>query len=306
MKGKIVIAGGTGYIGRYLAAQLSASGYETVVLTRHGDEAQRWNGRDLGPWTAQLSGAKAIVNLAGFPVAKPWSEPNKLEILESRVESTRVLGKAIAELSYPPEVWLNSSAIGYYGDRGSEVLSESADAGPKGHFLVDVCVAWEDEHERAVTPKTRKVRVRTGVVLGVGSPAFEPMKTAVKFFIGGQFGNGSQYMSWIHIQDLVDMMQWSIENEVAPVLNGTSPEPVTNADMMAMMRAILRRPWAPPVPAFVLKVMSLFGGPNASLLLQGQRAVPQAAMSNGFEFKFPKLRDALADLLVTAGQHKST
>ncbi len=164
---------------------------------------------------------------------------------------------------------------------------------------MDVCVAWEDEHERADTPKTRKVRIRTGIVLGRGSPTLEPMKNAVNYFVGGHFGSGNQYMSWIHVQDLVGMMQWTIEDEVTGVFNGTSPEPVTNADMMAMMRAILRRPWAPPVPAFVLKVVSLFGGPNASLLLQGQRVVPQAAVSGGFQFGFPHLRDALADLLVS-------
>jgi len=298
MHGKVVLAGGNGYIGRNLAKHLSDSGYEVVVLSRQGAGSLVWDGRSLGDWITQLEGAIAVVNLAGVAVSKPWTEANRLAIFESRIESTRVLGKAIECLSNPPKVWLNSSAVGFYGDRGDEILDENSSAGPKGHFLANLCVAWEDEHERANTPSTRKVRVRTGVVLGHGSHAFEPMRKTVVFFAGGQLGNGRQYMSWIHVQDLVRMMQWAIETEITGVLNGSAPEPAQNAYLMSMMRAMLRRPWAPPVPSLILKLVSLLGGPNASLLLEGQRALPEAATAGGFQFDFPQLREALVDLML--------
>jgi hypothetical protein len=219
--------------------------------------------------------------------------------LESRIYSTKVIGEAIQACASPPKVWINSSAIGYYGDRGSEELNESSAHGAKGHFLVDVCVAWEDEQARADTPGTRKVRLRTGVVLGKGSQAFEPLKKVAKFYFGGSVGNGKQYMSWIHIQDLAELFLWAAENEVEGPVNGTAPAPATNEDLMAMIRAVMRRPWAPPLPALVLRLLSFFGGPDASLLLDSQRALPAVAIEKGFEFKFGGLREAITDLVLS-------
>src|SRR5579862_2705161 len=145
MPGKVVLAGGNGYVGKRLSKHLSDSGYEIVVLSREDIGCIPWDGRNLGPWTSELENATAVINLAGVSVAKPWNEANRLAIFESRVESTRVLGKAIAGLSAPPKVWINSSAVGYYGDRGDEILTEASAAGAKGNFLANLCVAWEDE-----------------------------------------------------------------------------------------------------------------------------------------------------------------
>jgi hypothetical protein len=298
MPGKVVLAGGNGYIGKRLSRHLSNLGYEIVVLSRQEAGCISWDGRNLGPWTSELEGALAVVNLAGVSVSKPWTEANRLAIFESRVESTRVLGKAIAGLKVPPKVWVNSSAIGYYGDRGDEILTESSPAGAKGNFLANLCVAWEDEVDRAATPQTRKVKVRTGVVFGQGSLAFEPLRKAVLFFAGGQFGNGRQYMSWIHVHDLVRLMQWAIESELSGAVNATASEPVQSFELMATMRAVMRRPWCPPVPAFVLKVISFLGGPDSSLLLESQRAIPAAAAASGFVFDYPRLREALVDLML--------
>ncbi|HEY3780947.1 MAG TPA: TIGR01777 family oxidoreductase [Fimbriimonadaceae bacterium] len=297
-KGKIVLAGGAGYIGKELARQF-AEEYDVVILSRHSDaNSVTWDGKTLGPWQKELDGAAAVINLSGESVAKHWSDANKLSILESRIFSTRVIGEAIQASAKPPTVWINSSAIGYYGDRGSEELTESSEPGAKGQFLVDVCVAWEEEQVRAVTPGTRKVRLRTGVVLGKGSSAFEPLRKATTYFVGGSIGNGRQYMSWIHVNDLAAMFRWAFENEVEGPVNGTAPQPATNEELMAMMRAVLRRPWAPPIPAFVLKLVTMLGGPEASLLLDSERVLPKAVVGKGFEFKFGGLREAIADLLL--------
>jgi uncharacterized protein (TIGR01777 family) len=301
MKGKIVLAGGAGYIGKALSKDF-ADDYDVVVLARKpledGQKFAIWDGRTLGPWQSELEGVVAVINLSGESIAKHWSESNKLSMLESRIYSTKVIGEAIAACQSPPKVWINASATGYYGDRGSEELTESSQPGAKGHFLVDVCVAWEDEQVRADTPQTRKVRVRTGVVLGKRSAAFEPLRKATACFVGGHIGSGKQYMSWVHITDLAAMFRWAVESEVEGPVNGTAPTPVTNEDLMTMMRAVMRRPWAPPLPAFVLRLMTLLGGPEASLLLEGQRVLPRVAEEMGFEFEFGGLREAITDLVL--------
>jgi uncharacterized protein (TIGR01777 family) len=297
MKGKVIIAGGNGYIGRHLAPHLRAAEYEVLILSREKGSDLVWDGRHLDNlWVRGLEDAYAVVNLSGVSISKPWNERNRNAIMESRVESTEVLGKAIGALNSPPKVWVNGSAVGFYGDRGSEMLIEASGPGPKGHFLSDVCVAWENELMRAETKEVRKVALRTGVVLGPGSLAFQPLLTSVKCYLGGPIGSGSQFVSWIHIHDLVSLILWTIESDIQGPINGTAPEPVTNADMMMMMRAILRRPWAPPVPPFLLRIISFLGGPEASLALESTRALPEVALTGGFRFAFPHLREALVDL----------
>jgi uncharacterized protein (TIGR01777 family) len=300
---KIVIAGGSGFIGKALVQHLSDRN-EVVVLSRHpraglaAREAE-WDGKSVGDWAVELEGAEAVINLSGASISKHWSQEYKLQILESRLDSTRAIGQAIAGCSIPPNVWINGSATGYYGNRGDELLNEDSAPGRKGEFLVDTCVAWEHEQERAQCSSTRKVRIRTGLVLGQGGGALAPLQTLARFFLGGAVGNGQQYMSWIHISDLVGLIQWILDSErVEGPVNGTAPEPERNDHFMAVLRAVLKRPWAPPVPAFVLRLVSAFGGPEASLLLDGQKVMPTKALQGGFHFKFLNLRDALADLLL--------
>lgn len=296
---KVVIAGGTGFIGKALAAHLIESRYAVTILTRQPKNPHeiQWDAKTIGSWQKELEDATAVVNLAGTPIGKHWSESTKLSILQSRLESTKAIGDAILACANPPRVWVNSSAIGYYGDRGEEILEESSDPGTKGHFLVDTCVAWEHAQWSIVTPNTRQIRMRTGHALGRGGGLFEPLYKLAKWFLGGHVGNGRQYMSWIHIVDLCALYRWAIENQVEGPINGTAAEPVTNQQLMLMLRSILQRPWAPPVPAFVLKLIAMLGGPEASLLLQGQRVIPKRALEEGFEFKFSILQDALLDLV---------
>lgn len=303
MTKKVVIAGGSGFIGHALVREFDKAGYVVVVLSRSGSpvkgaEVRQWDGETLGPWAEELERAEAVINLAGENIAQHWSKRTMQQILNSRVLSTRVIGQAISAASIPPKVWVNASAVGYYGDREGEELTESSAPGPKREFLVDVCVAWEHEVASTNTPQTRKTWMRTGLVIGRGGGVFEPLYMLTKWFLGGHVGNGSQYMPWIHMDDLAGMFRWAVENEaVAGPVNGTSPEPVNNRFFMATMRAVVGRPWAPPVPGFMLKIVAALGGPPASLLLEGQRALPGAAMEKGFEFKYKVLAHAIEDLI---------
>lgn len=304
MSKRVVVAGGTGFIGRALVPALDAAGWQPILLTRHPSEGAsyrecEWDGKSLGEWQEEVDGAFAVINLSGESVSKHWTTQSKLAMQESRLQSTCVLGEAIQQSSEPPKVWLNASAIGYYGDRGDEPLDESSLPGRKGDFLVDLCVAWEHEQERVETPNTRKARVRTGVVLGRVGGAFEPIRKIASAFLGGRIGSGRQYFSWIHLDDLVRLYLWLLDTEIAGPVNGTAPEPVTNAEFMERVRSALHRPAAPPVPAFGLQLVSAFGGPEASLLLQGQRVLPKVAQEHGFDFQFGDLRLALEDLLHT-------
>lgn len=302
---KVVIAGGTGFIGAAVSRELKGAGYEPVLLSRAPSYAidpdvprqVAWDGRTQGAWAAELDGALAIVNLAGSPISAHWSKKNKLSIVESRVESTRAIGEAISSASAPPVVWVNGSAVGYYGNRGDEELEEDSQPGQRGDFLADTCVAWEEEQIRANAPKTRKVRLRSGIALGRGGGVLQPLMLATMFFLGGRIGPGTQYISWIHVADLARIVRWAIETDAEGAVNGTAPNPATNDDFMAMLRAVLRRPWAPPMPAWALRLVEFFFGPPASLLLDGQRAIPAAAMRGGFEFNFPQLREAMVDVL---------
>jgi uncharacterized protein len=299
---KIVIAGGSGFIGHALIKELGAAGYEVTVLSRDGKSVKgadvvKWDGEHVGPWAEELEGAKAVINLAGESVVQHWSEASKQRILLSRVLSTRAIGQAITAAANPPEVWINASAVGYYGDRKAEELTEASAPGPRGSFLVDVCVAWENEIATAATPRTRKAWLRIGFVLGRGGGAFEPLYSLTKWFLGGHVGNGSQSLSWIHVQDLARLFRWVVESPVEGAINGTSPESVTNRYLMASLRAVVGRPWAPPVPAFMLKVVAGLGGPPASLMLESQRALPAKALESGFKFEYTNLTATFSDLV---------
>lgn len=301
---KVVIAGGSGFIGHALIKHFQDLGYEAVVLSRSPstDPVARivaWDGETVGEWAKELEGAKAVINLSGESIVKHWSKEAKARILTSRVQSTRAIGQAIPQCAAKPDVWINASAIGYYGDRGGEELTEDSKPGPRGHFLVDTCVAWEQMVHESEVGSTRKVILRTGIVLGRGGGTFEPLYKLTKFFLGGHHGNGSQFMSWLHLEDLVRLFEHCAEHPIEGVVNATAPNPVTNQFLMASLRAVVGRPWSPPVPAFALKLVSMIGGPEASLLLEGQRVLPKRALQEGFAFKYTEVTDALRQLVKT-------
>lgn len=288
-------------VGQALCALLLRLDYEVVVLTRSGTaptgaRAVEWDAKSAGPWVAELEGAAGVVNLVGEPISVKWTKESKLEILQSRLRSTQAIAAGINACTDRPKVWVNASAVGFYGDRGATELSEEVGPGTRRDFLVDTCVAWENVVTTADVGETRKVIARFGIVLSKDGGMLPPMLKLAKWFLGGQIGQGTQYISWIHIKDLVRLVVFAIEHETPAVMNATSPTPSTNRFFMGVLRAIVGRPWSPPVPAFALKVANWFGAPDPSLLLHSQRAIPTAAQAAGFTFEFDDLRDAVRSL----------
>lgn len=297
---KVVIAGGTGFIGRALVADYVGSGWEVVLLSRSGSRNSEirtvaWDGKRPGEWVREFEGADVVINLSGAPIDQVWSDPAKAEILRSRVDSTQAIGAALVDLKNPPKVWINSSAIGWYGDTEAFEVSEASPAG-KG-FLAETCVAWEAAVDQFTSP-IRKVKMRTGVVLGRGGGALEPLIKLTRLGLGGSAGSGRQFISWIHLQDLLDLYRWvGDEPEIQGPVNATSPNPVTNAVFMHELRSVCHRPWSPPVPAFMLRIGARAIGTEPDLILISQRVAPQIAEAHDFPFRFPTLREALKNLI---------
>lgn len=299
MSKKAVIGGGSGFIGNHLANELEKSGYEVAVLTRSPDAGARypevkWDAKSLGDWVKEFEGADAVFNLTGAPIEKKWTDEYKKVIVQSRVDSTCIFAEAIKASKTPPRVWVNSSAIGFYGDRGDEMLSESSSAGTG--FLPETCLKWESSIFEHSLPKTRKVAIRTGIVLGKESGMYPVLKSITEKFLGGAAGDGKQWVSWIHVDDLVRMMVWSLNSGLEGPINATAPNPVTNANLMEAMREDLGRPPVPPAPPFLINLATSAIGKEGALILQGQRVHPVIAQANGFNFLYPKLHLALSDL----------
>ncbi len=277
---------------------LAARGHRLHVLSRHagtnlpaGVGLTVWD--PLGPAPeAPLRDADAVLHLAGEPVAQRWTAAAKQRIHDSRVIGTRNLVAALANRSPRPSALVCGSAIGYYGSRGDEILSEDSDPGTG--FLADVCVAWEREAAQAEALGMRVTRIRTGLVLDPRGGALKPMLTPFRLGLGGPLGGGGQWMSWIHASDLAEMIRFALENPSPPVLNGVAPGPVTNADFTRALAAALHRPAFFSVPKVALRMLF---GEMADMLFASQRVASTAAESAGFRFQHPQLAAALADLL---------
>jgi hypothetical protein len=276
----ISISGASGFIGRHLMKSLAQAGHSLRALSRHTPPAE------------SLREADAIIHLAGEPVAQRWTAAAKQRILDSRVVGTRNLVEALAALPRRPEALICASAIGYYGSRGDEVLTESS--APGSGFLPEVCVAWEREALAAEAFGIRVVRVRTGVVLDANGGALVRMLPPFRMGLGGRLGSGRQWMSWIHLEDLAALFQFAVESQVRGPLNAVAPNPVTNSDFTRELAHALRRPAVFPVPEFALKMLF---GEMADVLLASQRVAPAAAEAAGFRFRFPQLAPALESLL---------
>lgn len=295
---RTVIAGGTGFLGRALARALVTAGHDVVNLTRRAPAGPSSNGRGVawlpdgqaGDWAREIDGATAVVNLAGESIAaRRWSAAQKRRILDSRVLATRSLVNAIRQVAQPPRVFVSGSAVGYYGPRGDETVTEAN--APGNDFLAQVCIEWEAE-ARAVEPLTRVAYLRTGLVLDRNEGALPQMLPPFWVGAGGPVGSGRQYWPWIHLQDWVDLARFVIQTPaVSGALNATAPAPVTNAEFAAALGRVLGRPAFLKAPGFALKlVLGEMAGP---LLLSGQRAVPAKAEAVGVTFTYRRLEDAL-------------
>jgi len=304
---RIIVAGGSGFLGRALADALLAAGHRVQILTRQSAHAGAtstraperipWtpDGTASGPWASACSGADLIVNLAGESIAAGrWTTARKARLRDSRVLATRSIAQSFAKAPKPPAALISASAVGYYGDRGSETLTE--DAGPGRDVLAELGVEWEREALAAERAGARVVLLRTGIVLDPREGALAKMLTPFRLFAGGPFGSGRQFMSWIHRDDWVSLAKWAVETPaVRGPLNLTAPNPVTNADFARALGRALRRPAFIPAPGLALKL--ILGEMAGPLLLSSQRAVPAKALAGGFRFAHAGLDEALADLL---------
>lgn len=293
---KVLITGGTGFIGRYLIPELLADDWQVEVLTRDAARADRVLPSQVRA-IESLDGAsepQALVNLAGENLAAGrWTDARRREIRDSRLRITRELVAFIGRCASPPEVLISGSAVGFYGARGNEVLDETSD--PADEFQSTLCLDWEREAAKAGAHGVRVCFARTGIVLGAGEGALGQMLTPFKFGLGGRLGSGRQYMSWIHIRDEVGALRFLLETESAEgAFNLTAPEPVSNRVFTQTLARVLHRPAFATMPAPVLKLML---GDMAHLLLTGQRALPRKLEAVGYQFAFTDLEDALDDLV---------
>jgi len=301
---KILLCGGTGLIGRKLLESLTERNDHIILLSRNPDRMkhfekgnvrlERWDAQTQGAWSAQINGADAVINLTGESIAaKRWTPRQKQKIVESRVHSARALAEAVAQTEKKPKVFINASAVGYYGNVGSGNVTETH---PKGAgFLADTCAQWEQAAGLADRPGVRVVLARIGVVLAQEGGALSKILPPFKMFAGGPLGSGRQGFSWVHIEDVAGALRFILENSsLSGPVNLTAPNPVSMKEFCSTLGQVLRRPSWAPVPAFALKLLL---GEMAGMLLEGQRVLPKKLLDAGYSFKHPDLEEALTSIL---------
>ncbi|MDQ2844745.1 MAG: TIGR01777 family oxidoreductase [Acidobacteriota bacterium] len=294
-----LITGASGFVGRALAEHLLRRGDSIHYLGRKRSQAlpkgaifHSWAPGEV-PQLQDIGQVDGVFHLAGEPVAQRWTEEVKKRIYSSRVEGTRNLVNALRQLEHRPSVFVSASAVGYYGDRGSEALTEAQVPGED--FLAEVCKAWEQEAFRAHDLGMRVVPIRIATVLGRKGGALKQMLPPFRLGIGGRFGNGKQWMSWIHLVDLVRLLLFAADSTtLEEPLNGSSPQPVTNTQFTKALADALHRPALIPVPKFAMKVLL---GEMADFLFKSQRVIPQAAERAGFAFQYSSIEEALQSLV---------
>ncbi len=300
---KILISGATGLVAKQLIPVLESKGHSISKLVRTktaGSDEIIWNSENgfSDDEALKLEGFDAVIHLAGDNVASEnWSADKKRRIRESRIQGTRLLVGALAECKTKPKTLISASAIGFYGNREDEILTE--ESAPGSGFFPEICQGWEAEALKTREFGARVVTPRIGIVLSKDGGALEKMLTPFKFGVGGIIGSGKQWMPWIAIGDLVRIIVFALENEsISGPLNATAPNPVTNSVFTKTLGKVLNRPTFLPVPEFAIKL--IFGEMGETLLLQGNRVIPRKALDSGFEFDFNNLEDALAAQFVRA------
>ncbi len=297
----VTITGATGLIGQRLVSALQARGDQVTVLSRNAEKASAALGVPAVAWDAlagpapveALAGRDAVIHLAGEPVAQRWNAERKQAILDSRETGTRNLVAGLKAAEPRPAALISSSAVGFYGKHGDELVDESTAAG--SDFLADVCVRWEREADAAAELGLRVVHIRTGVVLDKTGGALKTMLPPFKAGVGGPVAGGKQYMPWIHVDDIVGLYLKALDDTSwSGAYNGSAPEPVTNKAFSKALGKALHRPSFSPVPAFAIKLLY---GEMSEIVTEGQRAVPQRALEAGYTFKHPDLDEALTSAL---------
>jgi uncharacterized protein (TIGR01777 family) len=298
MKSRIIIAGGTGFIGRHIASALCARGEDVVILTRNPrgwrgpGRAVQWDGKMQGEWTKEIDGADAVVNLAGKNVNCRYTRKNLTEVDQSRVNAVKTMNEAIRLAKHPPRVLVQASTTAIYGDAAEKTCDEST---PPGDGIPPATATmWETAFRESPTPATRRVTFRISFALGADGGALRTLSNLTRCFMGGSVGSGRQFISWIHIDDLVRLVLRAIDDaQMQGLYVAATPNAVRNADFMRELRRVLHRPWSPPVPAWVVRVGCFVLRTEPVLALTGRRAIPKRLTEMGFEFQHSTISEAL-------------
>ena len=303
---KVAITGATGFVGSRLVEKLNKQEDRILILTRNPERAKlifpaavfsnleivKYNPKQAGDWQNKISGCDGVVNLAGEPIAERWSEEHKQEIKASRQLATQNIVAAIEKAESKPTILVNASAIGYYGTSETETFDENSPAG--NDFLAEVCQTWESEAQKVTTAGVRLVIVRIGIVLGNGG-ALAKMLAPFKMYAGGPLGTGKQWFSWIHREDLVNLIIEGLKrSDMAGTFNATAPNPVRMNQFCQVLGEVLNRPSWLPVPGFALELLL---GEGAKVVLEGQQVLPKKTQSIGFEYQYSTLKSALQEIL---------
>lgn len=304
---RVAVTGATGFVGSRLVERLQQEGHQIVVFTRNATRAKQvfpstifptveivsYSPLQSGDWQQKISGCDGVINLAGAPIAEGrWTPERKQEILDSRKIGTQKIVEAISQANPKPSVLINSSAIGYYGTSETQTFDEANSAGHD--FLAQVCQAWEAEAEKVRASSTRLVILRTGIVLGKGG-AIAKMLLPFRFFAGGPLGSGQQWFSWIHRDDLVNLYLKALtQPDMDGIFNATSPNPVRMAELCHTLGQVMHRPSWLPVPDFALELLL---GDSAKVVLEGQQVLPKRTQAAGFEYRYPRIKQALEDIV---------
>src|SRR6266567_3813913 len=309
MRNRIVVAGGSGFIGHLLTDRLVSGNNDVIVLTRSpGPAAQSirrvgWDGRTLGDWARELDGARALINLAGRSVNCRYNERNRREILESRVDSTRVLGEAVARCNTPPAVWLNASTATIYKhtfdqpmDEATGVIGATPEA--KDAFSIEVAQAWEEAFFDASTPATRKVALRTAMVFAASKGGvYRVLRGLTRWGLGGTIAGGRQYTSWIHEDDFCRSVEWLIHrDDFSGPVNVASPNPIPQREMMRIIRRECGVPFGLPATRRMLEVAAFVHRTEAELIIKSRRVAPGRLLASDFQFLFPRMEDAVREI----------
>lgn len=307
---KIVIPGGTGQVGTALAKAFTSDGHEVVVLSRKPEKADwrvvEWDAETFGPWTAEIDGADVVINLAGRSVNCRYTPENRRLIMDSRVNSTRIVGEAIQKASSPPKVWLQMSTATIYAHRFDApnddvtgiIGGHEPDAPDTWNFSIDVATAWERAAKAFDTPNTRKVLMRAAMIMGAGKGGiFDTLLGLVRIGLGGTAASGKQYISWIQEQDFIRSVYWLIEHdELSGPVNLAAPGPLPNKDFMRVLREAWGIKIGLPAAKFMLAIGAFFMRSETELILKSRRVVPKRLTDSGFKFDFPNWKVAAEDL----------
>jgi hypothetical protein len=307
MNSRIILAGGSGFLGTELARMFAKAGHEVIVLTRSPDDRVTgakevfWDAKNLGEWAALVDGADAVVNFTGKSVDCRYTQNNRRAIIASRVDSTRAVGQAIVRCSKPPHIWLNASSATIYKHQFDHAADESGETGAtpeaKDEFSIDVIRQWENALNEAITPTTRKVALRISMVFGTGAGVFPVLRRLARFGLGGKMADGKQYVSWIHEEDFCRAVEWLMAHEeLSGPINLAAPNPLTNAEMMRLVRKTCGAPFGLPATRWMLEFGAFFLRTETELIIKSRRVVPGKLLASGFQFHFPQLEDALRNL----------